>query len=100
MDKDIRFIYNEYNEVAMRIFFSLFNKFREEADSIERNGYENVFQMLKGKYVKTLKMRLEQSASVFIENCDSAEIQGRLRIGFSEKISWLTREFYRKSTLI
>jgi hypothetical protein len=97
MEKDIRVLYTEYNEAASRIFFSLFNEFRNEAETIERDSYENVFQLLKSRYASVLKHRLEQSAGNIIDKCDSAESQGRLRIGFSEKITYFLKEFTRKS---
>lgn len=97
MDKDIRVVYSEFNEESLRIFFSLFNKFRNEADVIERDGYENVFQLLRSKYIILLKQSLERCAANLVEQCNTAESQGRLRIGFAEKITYFTREFLRKS---
>ena len=100
MGKDIRTYYAEFNDESMRIFFSLFNEFRNETGNINRGNNENVFQMLRAKYIAVLKQRLGRSAETLIQQCDSAESQGRLRIGFSEKINYLSAEFLRKSGLL
>lgn len=100
MDKDIRISYAEFNESAMRIYFSLFREFRTETEAIERNGSENVFQLLRAKYVSTLRQKLEGSANAMLDQCKSADAQGRLRIGFSEKIKYFIKEFTIKSSAL
>jgi hypothetical protein len=96
-DNDLRFVYSEYNQEATRVFFRLFNEFRNEADTMGREGDENVFQLIRAKYSATLKHQLEQIAGLLITKCDSFESQGRLRISFAEKIKYFAREFIRKS---
>lgn len=100
MRKDIRTIYAEFNNLSMKIFFSLLNEFRNETTKIERVSNENVFQLLRSKYSCTLQERLERGAFALIDKCDSKEDQGRLRIGFSEKIKYFLREFVRKANLL
>ena len=97
MDQDIRIIFSDFNGEASRIVFTLFSEFREEADKIERVSNENVFHMLKAKYISTLKHRLEHRASLLIEQCNTADSQGRLRIGFAGQISYYLKEFMMKS---
>jgi hypothetical protein len=97
---DLRIAYAEYNQEASRIFFGLFNEFRNEADDLERDGDENVFQLLRAKYTAVLKQRLERSANLLIAGCNAAEAQGRLRISVTEKIKYFLKEFTRKSELM
>ncbi|KIC94866.1 hypothetical protein [Flavihumibacter solisilvae] len=97
MDKDIRISHAEFNEQAMRIFFPLLREFRNEAKAIERNGSENIFQLLRARYVNVLKQRLERSAGSLLDQCKTAQSQGLLRNGFSERISYYLKEFTRNS---
>ena len=100
MDKDIRISHAEFNEQAMRIFFSLLREFRNEAEAIQRNGSENIFQLMRARYLTVLKQRLERSAGVFLDQCKTAHSQGLLRNGFSERISYFLKEFTRDSEKI
>lgn len=97
MDKDIRISHAEFNEQAMRIFFSLLREFRNEAEAIQRNGSENIFQLMRARYISVLKQRLERSAGILLEQCKTAHSQGLLRNGFSERISYYLKEFTRDS---
>jgi hypothetical protein len=97
MEKDIRAIYSDFNTQANRHFYSVFNEFSNAADTIERDGYENIFQLTRAKYTTRLKGLLEKSAETIINNCHSAETVGRLRINFTEAISYYLKEFTRKS---
>lgn len=99
-NNDIRFTYSEYDRKADRIFFGLFSEFRDKVDLLDRDGDENVFQLLRANYKKKLKQQLEVYANLLITNCDLAELQGRLRINFAEKINYLLREFVRKSEML
>lgn len=97
MEKDIRAIYSDFNTQATRHFYSVFNEFSNAADAIERGEYENLFQLTRAKYTARLKRLLEKSAEIIINNCKSAETIGRLRINFTEAISYYLKEFTRKS---
>jgi len=99
MDKDIRVAYAEFNKEASRIFSSVFNEFRDEADKIERDGHENVFQVVRAKYFNLLKYRLDRFAGFLIDHSATKESQGQLRINFSENINYFLKEFERKSEL-
>jgi hypothetical protein len=96
-ENDIRQSYAEYDQESSRIFFKLFNEFRMEADTVEKDGDENVFQTLRAKYSSLLKQRLERTAGLIIIKYDAAGSQGRLRISFAEKIKYYQKEFTRKS---
>jgi hypothetical protein len=100
MEKDIRSIYSDFNTQATRHFYSVFNEFSNAAEVIERDGYENLFQLTRAKYSTQLKRLLEKSADTMINNCESAETMGRLRINFTESISYYLKEFTRKSILL
>jgi len=100
MEQDIRLTYTEFNEQATRQFFSLFNEFKSTAESLERDSNENVFQLLRGKYLSLLKQKLEQTARLIMSKSEKPETLGRLRINFSEKITYFVREFTRKSELL
>jgi len=99
-ENDFRIVYSEYNQEANQIFFELFNDFRNKVDALDRDGDENVFQLLRSKYLKTLRQQLGGCANLLIDKCDVAEVQGRLRINFSEKITYLQKEFTRKSEML
>jgi len=100
MEKDIRIMYAEFNAEANRHFFSIFNEFSNAANSIERDGYENLFQLTRAKYSTQLKHKLEKSADTMINKCELAETMGRLRINFTEAINYYLKEFTRKSVLL
>jgi hypothetical protein len=101
MEKNIRIAYAEFNKEASQIFFSVFNEFRNEADKIVRDGYENVYQIARAKYLNILKYRLDLIAGSFIDQSStSKETQGHLRNSFSENIKYFLKEFERKSEYI
>lgn len=100
MEKDNRIAYGEFNKEASQIFFSVFNEFRNEADRIVRDGYENVFQIARSKYLNILKYRLDLIAGSFIDQSSTKESQGHLRSSFSENIKYFLKEFERKSEYI
>ncbi len=100
MEKDIRIAFSEFNKEASQIFFSVFNEFRNEADKIVRDGYENVFQIARSKYLNILKYRLDLIAGSFIDQSITKESQDHLRSSFSENIKYFLKEFERKSEYI
>jgi hypothetical protein len=100
MEKDIRALYSDFSTQATRHLYSVFNEFSNAADAIETDEYENIFQQTRAKYTARLKSLLEKSAETIIGNCNSAETIGRLRINFTESISYHLKEFTRKSGLL
>jgi hypothetical protein len=97
MEQDIRLTYSEFNAQATRNFFSLFNEFSAAAENLDRDSNENVFQLLRGKYLAMLKQKLDKLANLLINKSEKPETMGRLRINFSEQITYFQKEFTRKS---
>ena len=100
MDNDIRGIYFEFDELAKRHFFTIFNKFQDALGDIEKEYDENVFQLSRSKHISLLKKRLEESAVMLMNRYESAEATGRLRFNLTETIGYYLKEFTRKSKLI
>jgi hypothetical protein len=96
MAKDIRAMYTEFDERSGFIFFQLFNEFRNEADKIE-TGENNVFNLMRSRYGSLLRQRVEKIATNLIEECETPDLQGRLRIFANDKIQFYLKEFTRKS---
>lgn len=100
MEQDIRLTYREFNEQATRQFFSLFNEFSSAAETMDRHSDQNVFQLLRGKYLAMLKQKLDIAANLIMSKSEKPETKGRLRINFSERITYFQREFIRKSEAV
>jgi hypothetical protein len=100
MEQDIRLTYTAFDKDATRLFSSLFNEFSIAVDSLSTDAGENAFHLLRGKYLSLLKQKLDQSAHTIMGQAEKPETLGRLRINFSERITFFQKEFTRKSGLL
>ena len=97
MAKDIRTAYIEFDAQSGVIFFQLFNEFRNEADKIDAGESKNVFHLMRSRYLVSLRQRMEKIGLNLVDEVETPESQGRLRIFANDKIQFYLKEFTRKS---
>jgi hypothetical protein len=97
MDSDIRTIQAKFYNVANDIFQATYQRFRRDVAGIDRDGNENVHQLLRSKYSNTLRQLLEQEAGVFCARCKIQKIQPQLRTRLTGVIHYFITEFMRKA---
>ena len=97
MDPTIRDIEVEFYNIANDLFQSTYQEFRNDAALIDRNGDENVYQLLRSKYSKILRQLLEQRAGLLIDRVETKEKRLHLGASLAETIHYFDVEFMRKA---
>lgn len=87
----------QFNKIANDMLQSNYRSFQNNVSKIIRRGDENVYQMTRAKYVKTLREVLMREANDLIEQCDHTEERLRLQSILAERIHYFTEEFMRIS---
>jgi len=87
----------DFNKRAKKIFFSLYEKFRESAKLIDRARDDNVFQQQQSKYLQTLKQQLESLALEILSKNSSVRDNSQLNKKLTDEINEYVKEFRQKS---
>jgi hypothetical protein len=96
-DPDIRALQAHFNDIASALFQEASNSFRNEAARTNRDGKENVYQLLRSKHCQYFRRSLQQQADAILARCDKKEMQLRLRAYLGESIRYFEAEFLRKT---
>lgn len=89
--------YAKFNDEAARIFFALFNEFLFKVQAINREGNENLFQLIKSHYSEKLNLGLHGLASDLIADCQNPDLKNSLHSGLSQHIIYYLNEFDKKA---
>ena len=87
----------EFNKNARRIFFSLYEKFRESIQQLNRKKDENVFQQQQAKYLQTLKTELEYVVKGLLEKNKSTYNMNQVNKKLTDEIAMYLNEFRQKT---
>lgn len=66
MENDAVYIITRFRETAHKLFEELYHDFTEQVKKLDRQGDENVFQQLRGRYEYQLQRQLEEEAKELI----------------------------------
>jgi len=97
MEKEIEQVKNEFDTNAVKIFFSIYEKFETDVKQLNRRRDENVFQQIQGKYVFTLKNQLENLAKEMLNKHHQLKLIHHLSRTLTDSISFYLHEFIQKS---
>jgi len=97
MEKEIEQIKIEFDTGAVKIFFSLFEKFETAVRPLNRGKDENVFQQIQGKYVYTLKNQLENLAKEILNKNQHLKFINHLFTTLTDSTNFYIKEFIQKS---
>ena len=86
----------EFNDKAKKIFFSLYDKFKESAKKLDRTKDNNVFQQQEGKYLSTLRFQLESTAQECLNKTRSPD-KSELNKKLTNEITMYLNEFRQKT---
>ena len=87
----------DFNAKAIKIFFSLFDRFKDSTIRLDRKKDENVFQQQLGKFQFTLKEQLEVTAKELIEKNKTITNITHFNKILSQRIGYYLNEFRLKS---
>jgi len=87
----------DFNNRAEKIFFPLYEKFKESAKLLNRARDDNVFQQQQSKYLQTLKQQLESLAIEILNKNSSVGNNSQLNRKLTEEINEYLKEFRQKS---
>ena len=87
----------DFNDKARKIFFSLYEKFAESANLLERKKDDNVFQQQQNKYLNTLKTQLENLAQDGLNKTSPSKNINLLNKKLRDEINAYLNEFRQKS---
>ena len=96
MQKDADQLHVAFNNRARKVFFALYNQFKQRITSLDRLRDENVFQQLQGQYVQTLKQQLESIAKELITSYNSSESSTLFSKSIVSTIADYATEFTQK----
>ena len=97
MQQDITMVYSKFNEEASRLFYSTFNEFRGKVGSVNRNGDENYFQLIKSHFSEQLNSRLNHLALDMIDQYPQSSFRIQLQRSLSQSIDYYLEEFHKKA---
>jgi len=97
MEKEIEQVKNEFDANAVKIFFSIYEKFETAVKQLNRRRDENVFQQIQGKYVFTLKNQLENLAKEILDKHHQLTLIQHLSRILADSINFYLKEFVQKS---
>jgi len=75
----------------------IYDDFRRDAKSLDRQTDENVFQKLQGRYMKELEKQLHRAAEGLVEEHTGDRDIGTLQHELARQISYLLSEFLVKA---
>jgi hypothetical protein len=87
----------DFDNKAKKIFFSLYEKFAESANQLDRKKDDNVFQQQQSKYLNTLKTQLENLAQDLLNKNSSLKNINLLNKKLRDEINIYLNEFEQKS---
>ena len=87
----------DFNNKANKIFFSLYDKFAENVQQLNRKSDDNVFQQQQNKYLHTLKTQLENLAQELLNKTGSSKNITLLNQKLRDEINIYLNEFRQKS---
>jgi hypothetical protein len=97
MQQDITMVYSKFNEEASRVFYSTFNEFRGKVGSVNRNGDENYFQLIRAHFLEQLNKRLNDIALDLIHQFPESSFRNQLQRSLSQSIDYYLEEFHKKA---
>lgn len=97
MEKDVRSIVVEFNNVAAKIYSTTFNEFADSVRNINRRRDENVFKLQSAKYADTLKHLLEKEVKKILAANDSRGFLKQLNYELPMRIHYYLQEFKHRS---
>ena len=97
MEKEIEQVKNEFDSNAVKIFFSIYEKFETAVKQLNRRRDENVFQQIQGKYVFTLKNQLENLAKEILNKHHQLTLIHHLSRILTDSINFYLKKFVQKS---
>lgn len=100
MEKDFEQAKVEFDNMATKIFFSLYGQFKNTIKFIDRRKDENVFQQLQGKFVFSLTNQLQNLAKEIIHKHQHLKNAQHLNRILTDAISSYINEFTQKSNSI
>ena len=87
----------DFNKRAQKVFFPLYEKFKESAKLLDRVRDDNVFQQQQSKYLQTLKQQLESLALEILNKNRSVGKNSQLNKKLTDEINEYMKEFRQKS---
>jgi len=100
MNKGFDQVEFDFNTKAIKIFFSLFDRFKDSTSRLDRKKDENVFQQQLGKYQYSLKEQLEMIAKELFEKNKTIINISQFNKILSDRISYYLNEFRLKSSSV
>lgn len=97
MEKEIEQVKNEFESNAIKIFFSIYERFEIAVKQLNRRRDENVFQQIQGKYVFTLKNQLENLAKEILNKHHHLTLIHHLSRILTDSVNFYLKEFIQKS---
>lgn len=97
MEEDIRKIRSGFYNTANDIFQASCQAFRHNVSRIDRDGNENVHQLIRSKYAYRLRRSLEHEAGILIERYRATGRPHELKTALTETILFFCNEFMRKT---
>ncbi len=89
--------YLKFNEEASKIYFLVVEEFQQKVKSLNRDGNENLFQLIRSQYAQILNGRLSQLASSITNDCQNPDLKNSLPGGLYQNISYFLNEFDKKA---
>lgn len=87
----------DFNKRAQKVFFPLYEKFKESTKLLNRVRDDNVFQQQQSKYLQTLKQQLESLALEILNKNRSVGNNSQLNKKLTDEINEYVNEFRQKS---
>ncbi len=97
MEKDSDQLNVEFNESAIKAFFSLYSDFKTSVRTLDRQKDDNVFQQVQGTYANRLKQQLESIATDLIDKNRSLKDINHVKKTLTDSIGAYVNEFIQKS---
>ena len=100
MDRGLEQLSVAFTTKAQKLFISTYEKFRLSSKKLDRQKDENVFQLQLGKYLKSLKLELENTAFELLSRNKTIKNMAYCNKFLRDMISIYLREFQQKARLL
>lgn len=100
MDRGLEQLSVAFTIKAQKLFISTYEKFRMSSKKLDRQKDENVFQLQMGKYLKSLRVGLENIAYELLSTNKTIKNLSYCNKFLRDMISIYLREFQQKARLL
>ena len=100
MDRGLEQISVDFTIKAQTLFISTYEKFRLSSKRLDRQKDENVFQLQLGKYLRSLRSELENTAYELLTRNKTIKNVGYCDKFLRDMIAIYLREFQQKARLL